>query len=204
MKAFFSNDAKEKVKQAIIEAERATSAEVVVTVKPRVSRYRDVDFAVGAVFALIALCVLMFHPAELDENWFPVAVAAAFALGATLTAAVSPLKRALIPKRRRHDELQRAARDAFVTLGVHGTKGRTGLLVYVAAFEKDIEIVTDVGLTSEALGEGWAGVRARVRDAVIAGDLDGFAQAVAAIGPALTASLPRAEDDVNELPDEVH
>jgi putative membrane protein len=204
MKSFFSDQAKTTVKNAIVTAESSTSAEVVVTVKPRSSHYREFDYVVGAFFALAMLCGLLFHPAELDENWFPVAVIVAFALGAVVCATFWPLKRALIRKGRLDAEVARAAREAFVRMGIHGTSGRTGMLVYVSAFEKRAELVLDLGLDPAKLGDAFAGLRARIETAASQGDVDRFAQAVAEIGKALEGVLPRSADDVNELPDEVH
>lgn len=204
MKSFFADQAKTKVKDAIVAAEKATSAEVVVTVKPRSSEYREVDYTVGATLAFLTLAGLMFHPAELDENWFPVAVLVAFVLGVSLASALWPLKRALLSKARLDAEVGRAAREAFVRMGVHGTTGRTGMLIYVSAFEQRAELVLDLGLNPNKLGEAWTEARARIEAAASRGDVDAFAAAVANIGPALTEVLPRSADDVNELPDEVH
>ncbi len=204
MKSFFSDQAKTAVKNAIVRAESTTSAEVVVTVKPRSSHYREFDYVVGAFFALAMLCGLMFHPAELDENWFPVAVIAAFALGALISATFWPLKRAFIRKGRLEAEVQKAAREAFVRMGIHGTSGRTGMLVYVSAFEKRAELVLDLGLDPAKLGAAWPAARARIETSAGEGNVEQFAQAVAEIGKALEGVLPRSADDVNELPDEVH
>ncbi|RYZ68485.1 MAG: hypothetical protein EOP08_00475 [Proteobacteria bacterium] len=204
MKTFFSDQAKAKVKDSIVAAESATSAEVVVTVKPRSSQYREIDYTVGALVGLLTLAGLMFHPAELDENWFPVAVIVAFALGVFLSSGIWPLKRALLSKARLDAEVGKAAREAFVRMGVHGTTGRTGMLIYVSAFEQRAELVLDLGLNPNKLGEAWTEARARIEAAASRGDLDAFAAAVAGIGPALGAVLPRSADDVNELPDEVH
>ncbi len=203
MKSFFSDQAKATVKNAIVTAESTTSAEVVVTLKPRSSQYREFDYAVGALFALAALCVLMFHPAELDENWFPVAVIVSFALGAVVSSTFWPLKRALIRNHRLDDEVTRAARNEFVRMGIHATSGRTGMLVYVSAFEKRAELVLDLGLDPAKLGDGFSAARERIKASVSQGNLELFAQAVADIGKALEAVLPRSADDVNELPDEV-
>jgi len=204
VKTFFSDQAKAKVKDSIVAAESATSAEVVVTVKPRSSQYREIDYTVGALVGLLTLAGLMFHPAELDENWFPVAVIVAFALGVFLSSGIWPLKRALLSKARLDAEVGKAAREAFVRMGVHGTTGRTGMLIYVSAFEQRAELVLDLGLNPNKLGEAWTEARARIEAAASRGDLDAFAAAVAGIGPALGAVLPRSADDVNELPDEVH
>lgn len=204
MKSFFSDQAKTTVKNAIVTAESTTSAEVVVTVKPRSSHYRELDYVVGAFFALAMLCGLLFHPAELNANWFPVAVIAAFALGAVFCATFWPLKRALLGKSRVQTEVQRAAREAFVRMGIHGTSGRTGMLVYVSAFEKRAELVLDLGLDPAKLGDAWAAARTRIETSASEGNLDQFAQAIADIGKALETVLPRSANDVNELPDEVH
>lgn len=196
--------AKEEVVRVVRELEAKTSAEIVVTVRAVSGHYRHTDWLVGALCAFAALCVFLFHPAPLDDDLVPFEVLAAFALGALLSAYIAPLRRALTSRRLMESDVKRAARAAFVDQGVSRTAGRTGLLVYVSTFEQRVEIVADLGLDGAALGEAFVAARRSLeaatrasspRDALIAG--------LRALGAALADKLPRAADDVNELPDEV-
>jgi putative membrane protein len=196
--SFFTNDARKRVAEAVGEAESRTAAEVVVVVRRTSGAWREVDLAVGAAVAFVVLLLLLFHPRPIAVEIMPVDVALAFIAGAVMCAGISPLKRALLPRKRVAAQVRARAREAFVDQGVSRTSGRTGILVYASTFERRVELVADVAVDTKLLE---AQVRA-LSDSVARGpDLDAFLDAVRAIGPALAASLPRSDDDVNELPD---
>lgn len=203
MKAFFSDNAKERVKQAIVEAESVTSAEVVVSLKPRSASYRDIDYVVGVFCAFGVLCWLLFAPSSFDEDYFPVEVAASFVIGTLLSASTDPLKRQIVPNSRKSEEVDRTAAEVFLQLGVHRTRERNGVLVLVSAFERKVSFVGDTRIVAHNLGEPWEKAKAAVEQAVARGDLEAFARAVGALGPVLSEVFPRSEDDINELSDEV-
>jgi len=196
--------AKEEVVRVVRELEAKTSAEIVVTVRAVSGHYRHTDWLVGSLFAFAALCVFLFHPAPFDDDVVPFEVLFAFALGAFVSVYVAPLRRALTSRRLMESDVKRAARAAFVDLGVSRTSGRTGLLVYVSTFERRVEIVADIGLDAASLGGALGEARRSLEAALGASSpLEALVAGLRALGAALADKLPRAADDVNELPDEV-
>jgi len=59
---------------------------------------------------------------------------------------VPAIKRALTPAAWRQRTLVRAARATFVERGVHNTRDRTGILVYISQLERAVTLVFDSGL----------------------------------------------------------
>jgi putative membrane protein len=198
--AFFTDGARKRVTEAVAEAETCTAAEVVVVVRRASSKWREVDLGVGAVVAFGVLLLLLFHPKPIAVEVMPVDVALSFLGGAVLSSSLGTVKRALLLLRRAHvdAQVQTAARAAFVEQGVSRTRGRTGVLVYVSMLERRVQLVADVGVDAKLLA---AQQQALSRSMTRGADLDAFVAAVRSIGPALAASLPHGEDDVNELPD---
>jgi putative membrane protein len=196
--AFFTDEARKRVTEAVVEVESRTAAELVVVVRHASGQWREVDLAVGAVAAFGALLLLLFHPRPIAVEVMPLDVALAFVGGVVLSAGIAPFKRALLSRARVEAQVRASAREAFVDQGVSRTRRRTGMLVYVSMLERRVELVADVGVDAK-LVEG----EVRALAAAVAGgaDLDAFLEALRRLGPALAPSLPRAEDDVNELPD---
>ena len=196
--AFFTDAARKRVTEAVVDVESRTAAEVVVVVRCASDAWRALDLAAGAAVAFAVLLLVLFHPHPIPVAAMPIDVALGFVAGAVLCGGIAPLKRALLPARRVAARVHAAACEAFVDQGVSRTRGRTGVLVYVSTFERRVEVVADVGVDAKDLE---APVRA-LRDAVSRGaDFDAFVEALRGIGPSLERPLPRAADDVNELPD---
>jgi putative membrane protein len=196
--AFYTDAARKQVTDAVVDVEACTAAEVVVVVRRTSGTWREVDLAVGALAGFAVLLLVLFHPKPIPVIAMPVDVVLGFVAGAVLCANLSVVKRALLPRRRVRTQVLAMARAAFVEQGVSRTTGRTGLLVYVSTFERRVEVVTDVGVDPGAVQVELDAVRASL-DA--GADLARFLGAVRALGPALGRTLPRSEDDVNELPD---
>lgn len=201
---FFLEPTKRAVRAAVADAEKMTSAEIVVTVRRECGDYRRADLEVGSLFALALLCVFLYHPEPFDFTYLPVELAAAFMLGAILSAYVTPLRRLLIPRSIRAANASRAAKAAFVDLGIHRTKGRTGILVFVAAFEGTVEVVADVGIHPKKLGVAWDEVVRKLDRAFrLDRSAELFIDALRQLGPVLAKEHPRAHDDENELKDDL-
>ena len=196
--AFFTEQARKRVTEAVVDVESHTAAELVVVVHRTSGAWREVDLAVGAAAAFGVLLLVLFHPKPIPVVAMPVDVALAFAAGAVLSASIAPLKRLLLPRRRVQAQVLTCARAAFVEQGVSRTRGRTGVLVYVSTFERRVEVVADIGVRREVLDVPVQGLSRAVAQGA---DFEAFVEALRAFGPALGADLPRATDDINELPD---
>jgi putative membrane protein len=82
------------------------------------------------------------------------------------------------------------------------TTGRTGILIYLSLRERRAQIVADEAIASKVPAETWGEAMAALLVEVKQGRLaDGMCAAVEKVGVVLAQHFPRAEDDVNELPD---
>jgi putative membrane protein len=200
---FLQPAAKEQVTRVIEGVEGQTAAELVVAVRKISGHYRHTDYLVGALGALAGLLVFLFHPAPFDEDLFPAAEVALFLAGAALSASVDPLRRALTSAKLRETNVKTAATAALHEMGITRTQGRTGVLVFVSLFERQVEVVTDIGVDAKQLDGAWGEALRALQEAVEGGDLAAFVGALSRLGAPLGKLLPRAHDDVNELSDEV-
>ncbi len=96
------------------------------------------------------------------------------------------------------------ARALFRALGVHATKGGTGVLLYVAVDDRKAAVFAGPGVHGAQAAGFWQGVT----DAVAAGAREGslargIVEAVDRVGEALRRAVPGRDRDGNELPDAV-
>lgn len=104
---------------------------------------------------------------------------------------------------RRRGPLARA-REVFAHLGMHRTRERNGVLIYLAVKDRKLAIVGDEGVHAR-MGDAWWG---RVRDLMVDGLRQGASRAaiiaaVEEVGRVLAGHFPRRGDDVDELSDTV-
>jgi putative membrane protein len=200
---FFLPGAKTRVSTAIASIEKQTAAEIVVTVRQRSGHYRDTDYAVGFVVAMVVLLVLLFDPHPFATETMPLDVAFGFVVGALASANVAPLRRFLTRRKRKLESVRTAARAAFYDQGVSATRERTGVLVYVSMFERRVEVVADRGVVSASLDATWSAAVTALEGSIAArADFDAFIIALGALAAPLARALPVRDDDVDELPNE--
>lgn len=199
---FLDERAKKRAVLAVQAFERETSAELVISVKKRARTYRELDLAFGSLFAFAALLFLLFYPRDFDTKLMPLDVTVAFAIGFGLSIAIPPVRRIVLPMHKRRAAVEEAAKAAFVDLGVTKTTGRTGVLVFVALFERVVAIVADVGVTSEAK-RAAEDARGALEAALARSDVKTFVETIEALGPRFGTTMARSADDVNELSDDI-
>jgi putative membrane protein len=203
--AFFEEATREKTAAEVKSLEARTAAEVVVAVRRASGQYRHTDYLVGFVLSLATLVAMLYVPIDFPLELFPVDVALSFAVGAFVSAALPGVRRRLTSAKLLEENVRTAARAAFVELGVSRTSGRTGILVFVSALERRVEVVVDVGVDTAALGREWEEAREKLSAAVASSEApEPFFQALRLMTPPLERVLPRTADDINELPDAPH
>ena len=124
---------------------------------------------------------------------------------ATTSAEIRVHLEARVPHRRGQapDALERA-RALFTQLGMHKTRDRNGVLVYLALEDHKLAIVGDEAIHARVGDAYWQ----RVRDLMVAhlkaqAPGEAVVQAVEDVGRVLAEHFPRRPDDPNELTDEV-
>jgi putative membrane protein len=201
--AFTAAQARERLAQAVRDVESHTGAEVVVAVRRQSGDYSAADLRCASLAAALALAALVFLPHPFADAAFLADTTLFFLLALLASRRSVALRRLFSSARARSDQVHTAARAAFVEQGVGRLRGRNGLLVYASQLERAAVVVPDVGLDTARLGDAWTGAVAGLEAALAPSlDLGAFEAALRALGPLLGRILPRADDDVNELPDE--
>lgn len=197
---WFDDEARAVFKSAVQALEERSSAEVVVTVHPAGARYRQAEVLTGALFASVWLAVFLYAPEPFDFTFLPLELGVAFVVGALAGSAFAPWRRLLTPGSAMRREVERSAKSAFFDLGVSRSRGRTGMLVFISVFERRALLLCDVGVPAiPALSE----VETLLGQCVRRGAVAEIAPTLARLKEGLAKALPRAIDDVNELPDEM-
>lgn len=193
--AFMTEAAETGFREAIQAIEDVSSAEVVVAIRPRLRRWWLGNVIVGALLMSAVVAFELFSEDYEFELWsMAVTPLLALIIGMLLVELIAPLERLLTPRSITDGFLRDEAHAAFYELGVHGTKGRTGVLVMLALQERRAIFVGDlaVRVNLEKQAETLA---SKLDDGVAA------AKALAALAPEYAKALPRTHDDVNELAD---
>lgn len=196
-----SDDDSKAIEDAVRRIEGQTSAELVVAVVPRSDDYWQGRVLLSVAWALAAGLVFL-----LLEPWRDPALAllVEVVVGALafIVSGFQPVLRLLVSRKAAQLAAQARAFQLFAEHGLHGTRGRSALLVFVSELEHRVVLLGDHSI-DEVLGrDGWQryvdGLVARIR----AGQArDGILDLLAQLEPRLAAVAPRSADDVNELPD---
>ncbi len=202
--SFLAGDGKAALTRAIAAFEAETAAELVIVVEARAGHYLHVGVLFGVLGALACLTFLLYGEPTFSLHWFILDPLLAGLLTAYLGSSWPQLERALTSRKRREAWVLRAARAAFVARGVADTRGRSGVLCYVAVVERHAVVLADLGVRQAVPAETWTRAIAPLQLVVARG---GHASEVApllvALGKVCGEHLPRQHDDENELSDEV-
>jgi putative membrane protein len=216
------------IEAAVSAAEANTTGEIYCVVTEESSHYGETPLAWAAGVALLGPAVLLaagVHVTipDLFASWSASEVGQAIEtavrralIGAivvqgalfVLTALIvsyPPIRRALTPKSVKRQRVQRRAAEQFAAKGLHLTRERTGVLIFVSLAEKMAELIADDGIADHVEPHVWDKAMAALTDGMKRGDVEaGFAAAVGLCGEVLAAKFPaRPGDNPNELPDGV-
>ena len=191
-----------RVAGAVARAEAGTAGEIVVVLSGRAGRYRSV-----AAIAALLVVLLVPWPLIALTDWGAARLLVVQAAAAALVLASclhEPLRVALTPRRVRRARARDAALRAFHARGLTRTRGRTGVLLYLARAERHAEVVADEGILERIPADAWDGILADLLAALARGDAEGgLTRAVERVGTRLAAAFPAGPDDPDELPNRV-
>lgn len=209
-----------KISTAVAQAELLSSGEIVTILTDRSDGYTDVALAWAAFVAFLALGALAIAPdfymglyerllADWGHEWSPrllfslAAGVAAIKFAAMLLLQMwKPLKFWLVPAPIRTQRVHAHAVRAFRIGAELRTTGRTGILIYLSMREHRAEIVADQAIASKVDPSVWADAMSAMMVELKKGQVaDAMVAAIDRVGAILALHVPRAEDDVNELPD---
>lgn len=189
-----------RISEAITEAERHTSGEIIVVVAAQSDGYHYVPPLIAGLVSLLVPWVLIYFT-RLDMVTVYLIQLAVF-LALVLVLMPVPIRTALVPQSVKRLHAHRGAVDQFLIHGLHTTTGRTGVLLFVSVAEHYAEIIADKEVDARVPPGTWQGIVDRLTRSIGSGAAaDGFVAAIAAIGAAMAEPFPPGARDVNELPD---
>lgn len=214
-----------RISTAIRAAEATTSGEIFCVLARQVSTYRDISllWATGAAFVL-PLALISFG---FDASWIPgisagwdaahlagrgTETSQSLAAYALVQAAIFifvysavrlPLLRRLsTPRAVRRARVRKAALHQFLAHGLHGTEERTGVLIFAALEDHQVEVIADRGIHSRVEQSVWAEAVETLTDGLRAGKpADGFEAAIGLVGAVLAEHFPPRPRNPNEIAD---
>jgi len=212
----YSDAEHERVNQAIQKAESLTSAEIMPVVARCSGRYDRPEDMVGLWFAALAMVVVWWiYPIPTVDSgnweanapgWQLVAILfgaiVGFVIGAIVGSKVDWLRRLFTPQVQMNEEVYSKARQVFFDSRIHHTEGGTGVLLYVSLFERKASVIADQSVIEKLGQDRIDALCAEFTDRLHNGTvINALCETAVALGESLETVLPRAEDDVNELPD---
>lgn len=221
----FTPEDHSRVSAAIVAAEAGTSGEIFCVFARQVSSYRDVSLGWAAAAALLAPMILI--PLGFDPAWFPgiadswetahlaardVTIGKTLAAYAVLQAAlfvtvflitlIPTIRRWVTPRAVRRARVRRAALQQFLAHGLHTTQDRTGVLIFAAFGDHQVEVIADEGIHAKVDRDVWADAVAVLTKGLREGRaVEGFEAAIALCGDTLAAHFPPRPHNPNEIPD---
>ncbi|MBN1195912.1 MAG: TPM domain-containing protein [Candidatus Aminicenantes bacterium] len=207
-----------KVESAVRETEKKTSAEIAGAVIRESNDYARYELLGAIIVGLIFFTGLtVFTPSleawmqTLTWTYSPWLLVAAIGFSTFLVIAITyfaanlaPIDRWIVPRRVMAEQVRRRALRQFLEGGVHRTRERNGLLIFVSLLERRIEIVTDIGIADRMPTSTWEVVIRELGDGLRRSDLgDALARAIVHCGDILAGHFPPRPDDTNELSNEV-
>jgi len=192
---------RKRIQQAVARAESRTRGEFVAVIAKSADDYFFIPVLWAALLALLLPAPFVLLEIALAPLSLYLAQLFVFICTAGLLLLPS-LRHRLVPGFLKRQRARRLAREQFVAQGVHVTRERAGVLLFVAEAERYVEILADAGINAKVAPDAWQHIvddfLAAVRDGRTA---DGLIGAIDACGALLAAHFPADAQDQNELPD---
>lgn len=199
---FLDEPARAGFAKAIKAIEDASALEVVVALRRSSGGYRHANAIAFVIVAFAGLATMLFSAHEFG---IPSILLDPFIVGAVAAGLVElapAIKRVMTPQAVRERVVRRAARATFVERGVHRTRDRSGVLLYLSWLEQRAVVVADSGLDHLLPADALAALEHTLTSAIPRGGA-AVAQELETALTRLALGMPRRPDDRNELTDDL-
>jgi len=212
-----------RITAAVAAAEEGSSGDIFCVLAGEVSSYREIPLAWGAAAALVIPPIVLavaFRPllaAITASDWTAAQAGAAhselaFALSAyaivqiclfglvALVTSLAPVRRLVTPRFLKRHRVKKAAYHHFVAHS-HVRDSETGVLIFVALVERQVEVLADAAIHAKVGDAVWTSVASAVQAGMKEPDpTAGIETAIAICGEALKAHFPSTSIRVAHAP----
>jgi putative membrane protein len=196
---FLSDQERERLKDAVAQAEAATSGEFVTVIAAAADRYLYIPILWAALAALVV--PMVFVIGDWSLSWAYTTQLLVF-LVLSVIIQWPPLKLWLIPKTVKQRRAARLAREVFISHCLHLNPSRAGVLLFVSVGEHYVEILADQGIAERVDNAEWQSVVDDFVAHVRAGRIgEGFVHAVEQCSAVMAEHFPPEPDQGRRLPD---
>ena len=210
-----SDEAFDRIKDSIKNAESKTSGEIVIAVTAESSDYSFWELFAALIFSLaITIAALPFaktirafyesHSWSSPEWYLPAIYGfASFCLILLFFFLfnIPALDRIVIPNFFKRKETTARAMRAFTECGIYSTREHTGILIFVSFLERQVRIVADEGIAKKIGDDLWNIIADSLAAEIGKKNIEGaFCDAVEKCGELLAQYFPANE---NDNPDEL-
>ena len=109
-----------------------------------------------------------------------------------------------IEKKCPNPDVMERAKEVFLTLNLHQTAQRNGVLFYLAYEDRKFAVLGDKGINEKVPADFWETTKRLLRSHFSQGlFLEGLCKGIDEAGFQLKSHFPYKSDDINELPDDI-
>jgi putative membrane protein len=198
---FLTQAEQDELVRCVQAAEATTSGEIVPVVASMSYDYPRAGLIGSLVLGALGAVALTLALGR-EDMWVFLALFLALFFGfSRLFDAFPALKRPFLSKREMREEVAEAAFTAFHAHGLHDTRDKTGIILYVSVFERSVQILADKGINDLVNPLAWEEVVGMVTDGIRAGNPgQALCAGVTRCGEMLSERFPIKDDDTDELP----
>ena len=207
----FSTQDLERIKTAVHQAESKISGEIVPVFVEKsgfysVANYRAAVVAGSLVFLLVILFDRYMPALAIYDPLLIFLLIVMFGLvGALASNYVDVIKRIFIPQQHLDHATRQRAETAFLQEEVFNTRHRTGIMIFISFFEREVMVIADRGISKVVEQKEWdkmvQGIIQNIRMGKV---VDGIEAAILRCGEILLEKgFLKTADDVNELKDDL-
>lgn len=204
----FSQADHQAMRTCIKNAEKKTSAEIFAVLAHQSDDYRFVgmffiSFWIFAVSVLLSIW-LLWNGYNISLIQFTIAQLLAFVVGYFSMLLIPSLASNSTPRIIKHKRARANGINQFLAHGIHHTKNRTGILIFISLEERYAEILVDTAIEEVIGKEFWlAEVEKLIEYCSKEKVIDGYIETINETGKALSKPFPRGRKKLNQLEDKL-
>lgn len=200
----FDQDFRTSLRDIVQDIEGVSGAEVVTTVVPHASRHLYVNFIFACVFSLLVNTLLTFLPVVYWFVYIYLETLLAFAIGFALPWFFPGIKRWVLGASKMGEQTMRMSRAIFQEYGIHETRERIGILIVFFWSERQVIMLPDKGILEMVPADEWEKLQQSFESVFKESDVaEAILKQLQASKALFGEFIPRSEDDINELTDEL-